>query len=80
VEWAQIGIMVFGCSAIWIVGRKEHWRKWGYAFGMCSQPFWFYTAYAHEQWGILILSLWYTYSWGQGIYNFILYPTKEDSQ
>lgn len=66
----QIGIMLFGCSAIWVVGRKEKWRRWGYILGLCSQPFWFYSAYQAEQWGILCLCLWYTYSWGQGIWNF----------
>ena len=79
-SFAQIGIMIFGCSAIWLVGRREDWRKWGYALGLCSQPFWFYTAYTHAQWGILILSLWYTYSWAQGAYNFIYIPFKELSQ
>lgn len=67
---AQIGLTIFGCAAIWFVGRKESWRRWGFIFGMLSQPFWFYTAWKHEQWGIFILCLWYTYSWGQGIWNF----------
>lgn len=67
---SQIFIMVFGASAIWFVGRKEKWKRWGYIFGIISQPFWFYTSYTNEQWGILIMSLFYTYSWIQGIYNY----------
>ena len=66
----DIGIILFGCSAIWFVGRKEKWGRWGYIFGLCSQPFWFWTSIVNEQYGIMILSLWYTYSWIQGIYNF----------
>ena len=68
-DWiAQGMILIFGCSAVWFVSRKEHWKRWGYILGLCSQPAWLYTSIAHEQYGIAILSLWYTYSWGQGIY------------
>tara|TARA_B100002049_G_scaffold38583_1_gene25673 strand:+ start:4127 stop:4462 length:336 start_codon:yes stop_codon:yes gene_type:complete len=67
---AQIAIMILGSAAIWFVGRKEQWKRWGYILGLIGQPFWFYTAYTNEQWGILIMCLFYTYSWVQGIYNY----------
>lgn len=70
----QFGIAIFGPLAIWLVGRPEEWRKWGYLCGICSQPFWFYTTIKNEQWGILVLSIFYTYSWMQGIWNYILKP------
>lgn len=66
----QLWIMVFGCSAIWLVGRIEDWKKWGYVCGIISQPAWFYTAYHNDQWGIMALCCWYTYAWGQGFYNY----------
>jgi len=69
---AQIGIMIFGALAIWFVGRKEKWRRWGYILGLVGQPFWIYTCLVNEHWGILIMTLFYTYSWGQGIYNYWL--------
>ena len=68
----QICITLFGCSAAWLVGRKEDWRKWGFVLGLASQPFWMWTAIAHEQWGILALSVWYTYAWAQGVRNFVM--------
>lgn len=74
---AQIFIGIFGCSAIWFVGRKEKWRRWGYILGLCAQPFWFYTTYVHKQWGILFLSLFYAYSWGQGIWNYWIKEGEE---
>ena len=74
---AQVGIGIFGCSAIWLVGRKESWRKWGYLLGLCGQPFWIYTTVTHQQWGILALSVWYAYSWAQGVWNYII---KTDEQ
>ncbi|WP_027064581.1 hypothetical protein [Maribacter sp. Hel_I_7] len=67
---AQIGIMIFGASAIWFVGRKESWKRWGYILGLLGQPFWIYSSVVNEQWGILIMTLFYTYSWSQGIYNY----------
>jgi hypothetical protein len=66
----QIGIMIFGASAIWFVGRKEAWRRWGYILGLLGQPFWIYSSITTEQWGILILTLFYMYSWGMGVWNY----------
>ena len=54
---SQVWIMIFGCSAIWFVGRLERWKRWGYIFGLLSQPAWLYTSIVHEQWGIAVLSL-----------------------
>jgi hypothetical protein len=66
----QVFIILFSCSAIWLVGRKEHWRRWGYILGLLGQPFWFYSAINASQWGIVALCCFYTYSWAQGVYNF----------
>ena len=77
---SQVMIMVLGASAIWLVCRLEHWRRWGYILGMCSQPFWLYTTIKHEQWGIVALSIWYTYSWGQGIYNYWIRKEKTNDK
>lgn len=74
-DWiVQSMIVVFGGSAIWFVTRKESWQRWGYILGMCSQPAWFYTTITNEQYGIAMLSLWYTYAWGQGIYFYWIKP------
>lgn len=81
-EWgrqviAQIGIMVFGCSAIWLIGRKESWSRWGFVMGLLSQPFWFWSAYQAEQWGIFLVCCWYLYSWVQGFYYHFLCQSGE---
>jgi hypothetical protein len=73
---SQIGIIIFGASAIWFVSRREKWRRWGYLLGILSQPFWFISAYQSKQWGIFLLSVWYTYSWTQGIWNYWIKPEK----
>ncbi len=63
---AQIGIAVFGISAIILVAKKN---KWGFVFGLLSQPFWLITAFLNEQWGVFLLSIVYVGSWAFGIYN-----------
>lgn len=66
----QTFIVLFSASAVWFVSRKEKWRRWGYILGLCGEPFWFYSLYHTKQWGIMVLCVWYAYSWGQGVYNF----------
>ena len=69
-DFAQICIAVFGASAIYLVSRKDRWKRWGYIFGLCSQPFWLYSSWKAQQWGIFALSFWYAFSWANGIYNY----------
>ncbi len=68
---SEIGIVTFGALAIYLVGLKPDnpWQRWGYICGLCSQPFWFYTTYHAEQWGIFGISVWYLYSWANGLRN-----------
>ncbi|MEN6421305.1 MAG: hypothetical protein ABFD76_05100 [Smithella sp.] len=66
-DFAQICIAVFGTTAIYLVSRRDHLQRWGYIFGLCSQPFWFYTSWEAHQWGIFALSFWYAFSWANGV-------------
>ena len=63
---AQVGIFLFGILAIILVARKN---KWGFVFGLLSQPFWYITAYVNDQWGVMFLNVVYTGSWFYGIYE-----------
>lgn len=66
----QLAIAVTGCVAIWLANdQRETWRKWASVFGLAGQPFWFYSAVAAEQWGILALTFVYTASWARGFRN-----------
>lgn len=67
---SQLGIFVFGAAAIYLVSRIDKWKRWGYVLGLLSQPFWFYTSYVNEQWGVFAVSFWYAFSWGNGVYNY----------
>ena len=67
---SQIIIFICGGLSVFLVARLDKWKRFGYIFGLLSQPFWFYTTIKHQQYGITILSLWYTYNWSVGIYNY----------
>lgn len=67
---SQICIAIFGAAAIYLVSRTDHWKRWGYILGLCAQPFWLYSSWKAQQWGIFFLSFWYAYSWANGIYNY----------
>jgi nicotinamide riboside transporter PnuC len=69
---SQIMIFIFGAAGIWFVSRKESWKKWGFVFGLVAQPFWFYVTWKNQQWGMFCLTIFYTYSWLQGIYNYFI--------
>lgn len=64
---AQIGIAVFGVAAIWLSQdvRVER-RKWAPICGLVGQPFWLWSAFAAEQWGVLALCVLYTLAWLKG--------------
>jgi hypothetical protein len=75
----QVWVALFGGAAIWLVGRRERWGRWGFICGLLSQPAWLYTSVKHGQWGVVALSIWYTYAWLQGIYNYWI-RSKRDGQ
>lgn len=64
--FSQVAIFIFGTSAIVLVARKS---KWGFVFGLLSQPFWFITSALNHQWGVFLVSAIYTCSWAYGIYE-----------
>jgi nicotinamide riboside transporter PnuC len=63
---AQIGIAIFGVTAIILVAKKN---KWGFVFGLASQPFWLITSFLNKQWGVFFLSMIYVFSWALGVYE-----------
>jgi len=70
---AQIGVAIFGVSAIILVSKKN---KWGFVLGLLSQPFWYITSFINKQWGIFFLSIVYTGSWILGIYEWFFKEKK----
>lgn len=66
----QVALTILSSLAIWIAqDDRQHVRRWGSLFGLISQPFWFYTAYQSQAWGIFFMTLIYTLSWGRGVWR-----------
>ena len=55
----QIIITITSCSSIYLFSTKTRF-KWGFVAGILGQPFWIHMALANDQWGVLLVSLWYT--------------------
>lgn len=65
---AQIGIALFGVAAIWLSqASSAEQRRYACLFGLAGQPFWFWSAYSAQQWGIFLLCILYTLSWIRGV-------------
>ena len=71
-DFIQVAIIIFSCGAIWLLAQKGSLIRWGHIVGMLGQPFWFYTTYKHAQWGMFLCTVWFTYCYGQGIWNYWL--------
>lgn len=77
---AQIGIALFGVVAIWLSqSATEEQRRYACIFGLSSQPFWFWSAYSAEQWGIFGLCILYLLSWLRGFHHHWLSGRKHIS-
>ena len=64
----QVAILFTGVVAVWLSqDKQESRRKWAPIFGLAGEPFWFYSAWLADQWGILALSLVYSAGWARGI-------------
>ncbi len=70
---AQIAIFFFGVASIILVARKS---KWGFVLGFVAQPFWFITSYLNHQWGVLLVTIVYTFAWIYGIYQWFYKKEK----
>ena len=70
----QALILLFSCSAIWLVNQDKSYSRWGNVLGALGQPLWLYTSFMEQQWGIFALSIFYLFCWLQGIYNNFFKP------
>lgn len=74
---AQLCIGLFGVTAVFLSQHPAPViRRWSAVVGLIAQPFWFYTAFVHGQWGIFFLAFLYTYSWSTGIWHNWIVPRR----
>ena len=68
-----IQIIIFTTEAIAMLltqQSNENLKKYAPIIGMAGEPFWIYASLNANQWGILGLSIIYSFIWGLGIYNY----------
>lgn len=64
----QLAIMLTGVTAIALSqSASPRARRFACLFGLAGQPFWFWTAYEAQQWGILGMCCLYTWAWAKGV-------------
>jgi hypothetical protein len=65
----QIGIAVLSIAAAYLIASTGPWQRWGFVIGLASQPLWFIVTWRARQYGILLVAIFYTGAWVQGIAN-----------
>jgi len=43
--------------------KTRQYRKWASIFGLLGQPFWFYTSFQSQQWGIFVVCFFFLGLW-----------------
>lgn len=60
----QVFIAVTELIAVGLLQAKtRQYRKWASIFGLLGQPFWFYTSYQQEQWGVFMVCFCFLALW-----------------
>ena len=63
----QIAIMICTCASVWCLAGRRY--RLGFIFGLCGQPFWIYATFTSGQWGMFVVSLWFTGNHVRGLIN-----------
>lgn len=64
----QIMIAITGIIAIFLTqAESQKHQRYACLFGLAGQPFWLVSTYQAAQWGIFIVSIFYTLAWLKGV-------------
>lgn len=66
----QAAILILSAAAMWLVSGRSRHARLGWALGLASQPFWLWETWQAEQFGMFLLSLYYTAMWSRGLLNY----------
>jgi len=61
----QGGLLSLTAASAFCLTHKK--IKLGCVLGLFSQPFWMYTAFTNEQWGIFVCAWFYTWTYIDGM-------------
>lgn len=67
----QVVIVVCGVISVFTSqDRRASIQRWACIFGLCAAPFWVCATWRAEQWGMLVLALFYAAGWVFGVWNY----------
>ena len=73
----QLVIAVCGVGSIFLSqSTYAERRRYACLVGITAQPFWVYATWTAEQWGLLLLTMFYTAAWMRGIWTHWLSPGR----
>jgi len=64
----QVCILVFSSASIFFFSSKKKFR-YGFVAGLMGQPFWIYETWRAGQYGMFLVSVWFTAMQVRGIWN-----------
>lgn len=76
----QTMIAALTIPALYLVGRQDHWRRWGFLIGLLSQPFWLWATWHDQAWGMLIVTVFCTLTWALGVWNHWVVPVRQKGE
>jgi hypothetical protein len=56
--------------------KTRQYKKWASIFGLLGQPFWFYTSYQQEQWGVFLVCFCFLALWIKSFANNWIKPEQ----
>ena len=63
----QFALLVMSAAAVWLLASKDERRQFvGCIVGVFGQPLWLWSTWSNGQWGMFILALVFSYSYGKG--------------
>lgn len=65
----QLYVFVTSMLSAWAVARTDGWNKWAYIAGLASEPAWLYIAVTTDSWGVVLLTIWWTWYWAVGAWR-----------
>lgn len=75
----QVAIVLFGVTAVGLSQAKsQRRRRWACIFGLIAQPFWFWSAWHTQQWGVFLVCFLYAAMWLLGLWNSWVQPWREN--
>lgn len=68
----MIGQVIIGLTGVLAIillhAKRPSVRRWAPTVGLIGQPFWLFTCYEAQAWGMFIVSCMYTFVWVAGAY------------